>query len=93
MKLIKPGRLQKGWAKEFHCTGKGNNGGGCDAVLLVERDDLFQTHASYMGRDQDYFVTFRCCECGVLTDIHDTGISAIHLPQYRDWLKQRGLDK
>ena len=71
MKVIKKGRRQQGWAKEYVCTGKGNGGGGCGATLLVEEDDLFRTgHHCYDG-SSDYFITFRCPECGVLTDISD----------------------
>lgn len=68
MKVIKKGRPQKGWAEEFECTGSGNNGGGCGAILLVEQDDLFKTF--HHCRDEtDTFVTFKCSQCGVLTDI------------------------
>lgn len=68
MKVIKPGRPQKGWAKEFKCTGAGNGDGGCGAVLLVEQEDVFQTSSSV--RDEtDYYNTFECSECKVLTDI------------------------
>lgn len=70
MKVIKKGREQKGWAKEYECTGAGNGKGGCGAILLVEQPDLFQTSSS--ARDEtDYYVTFKCSECGVLTDIQD----------------------
>jgi hypothetical protein len=78
MKLLEPGRVQLGWAKEFHCSGDGNGGGGCRALLLVEQGDLFFTYHSCMGRDNETFVTFRCPQCGVMTDvnappsIHDT---------------------
>lgn len=72
MKVLKPGRKQKGWAKEFQCSGAGNGLGGCQAVLLVEQGDVFQTSKSLMGRDTDYFQTFKCCECGVLTDIQES---------------------
>lgn len=40
MKVVKVGREQKGWAKEFVCTGSGNGGGGCRARLLVSEEDL-----------------------------------------------------
>ncbi|MDO8599240.1 MAG: hypothetical protein Q7S02_03975 [bacterium] len=95
MKVVKKGRPQKGWAKEFTCTGKGNGDGGCSAKLLVERDDLFHTYASYMGRDEEWFVTFRCSACGSLTDI--TGrdapphIRASELPHYRKWCEAHGI--
>ena len=70
MKVLKKGRDQKGWAKQIACTGAGNDGGGCGAQLLVEEGDLFITSSSC--RDEtDYFVTFRCPECSVLTDVKD----------------------
>jgi hypothetical protein len=69
MKVIEKGRPQKGWAKEFVCSGKGNKDGGCQAKLLVEFDDLFHTYHADMTGDRDMFLTFRCVDCGVLTDI------------------------
>lgn len=73
MIIIKEGTLQKGWAKEFECTGKGNNSGGCGAILLVEVDDLFETSSSSMG-ESSYFTTFQCKQCGVLTDIKGSDV-------------------
>lgn len=74
MKVIKKGRPQKGWAKEYVCSGLGNGGGGCGAVLLVEEGDLFRTsHTSFDG-STEHFVTFQCCECGVRTDIKDAPV-------------------
>jgi len=69
MKVVKKGRQQKGWSKEFTCTGKGNGNGGCGAVLLVEQPDLYSTHHYDYGGGHDVFTTFQCCECGVETDI------------------------
>ena len=70
MKVIEKGRPQKGWAKQCRCTGAGNSGGGCGALLLVERDDLYLTQRNC--RDEtDYFLTFRCPECVVETDVSD----------------------
>ncbi len=70
MKVLKPGRPQKGWSTEATCTGNGNGDGGCGAVLLVEQDDLFRT--TRCCRDEvDYFTTFACPQCGVLTDLHE----------------------
>lgn len=80
MKVLEKGRKQKGWAVEKICTGKGNDGGGCGAKLLVEKGDLFQTSSSC--RDEtDYFVTFKCVECGILTDIKDYPRHATELPR------------
>ena len=69
MKQIKKGREQKGWSKEYACTGKGNGGGGCGAVLLVSENDLYMTSRSDYSGDTEYFVTFKCPCCGVETDI------------------------
>lgn len=69
MKVVKPGRPQRGWAKEFHCTGRGNSGGGCGAVLLVEEGDLFHTYHEHYWGETTIFTTFRCPQCKVLTDI------------------------
>jgi hypothetical protein len=68
MQTIRPGRKQKGWAIEQSCTGRGNGGGGCGALLLVEEDDVFCTY-SHSRDETDVFYTFRCQECGVLTDL------------------------
>jgi hypothetical protein len=70
MKVIKEGRQQKGWAKECICTGAGNEGNGCEAVLLVEQDDLFKTF-HYFRDEKDTFVTFKCPQCGLFTDINN----------------------
>lgn len=69
MKVIQKGRRQKGWAAEIACTGSGNGGGGCGALLLVEEADLFRTSHTDYGGDTDHFTTFACPECGVLTDV------------------------
>jgi len=89
VKVVEKGRPQTGWAKEYKCTGKGNKGGGCGATLLVEQGDLFMTaHHCYDG-SSDYYVTFKCCECGVLTDIpeSDAPVRAAELPSMREWEK------
>jgi hypothetical protein len=68
MRVLEKGREQKGWATETHCTGKGNGDGGCKAKLLVEEGDLYVTMRNC--RDEtDYFITFKCCECSVETDL------------------------
>ena len=68
MKIIKPGREQKGWSGEFKCTGNGNGGGGCGAVLLVEYADLYYTE-SHCRDETNSYITFKCCACGVETDL------------------------
>lgn len=69
MKLIEPGNPQKGWAKQFKCTGNGNGGGGCKAKLLVEETDIFRTSRSHYDGSTDHYVTFECSECNVWTDV------------------------
>jgi hypothetical protein len=71
MKVIKKGRGQKGWSKEYTCTGNGNGGGGCGAILLVSEGDIYMTSHSDYGGGTDYFTTFRCPLCKVETDIKD----------------------
>lgn len=88
MRVIRKGRPQRGWSQEFECTGRGNDGGGCGAQLLVEIGDVFET--TRCCRDEvDYYVTFRCSECGVLTDIdsaptHVRTAARVQKPLWRD---------
>lgn len=69
MRVLKKGRPQRGWSKEFTCTGEGNGGGGCGAQLLVSETDLYQTVNCCYDGSKDYFTTFSCCACGVETDV------------------------
>lgn len=69
MKVLKKGRPQKGWAREMRCTGKGNNGGGCGALLLVEFGDIYKTYSSHYDGSSETYLTFRCPECLVQTDV------------------------
>lgn len=69
MKVLKPGKPL--WPKQKTCTGEGNNGGGCGAVLLVEVADLFRTGRHPYDGSHEYYVSFECPECGRLTDIDD----------------------
>ena len=67
MKVLEHGN-PNGWGIEKRCTGEGNGGGGCNAKLLVSKDDIFITTCNI--RDEtDYYYTFKCPECGTLTDI------------------------
>jgi hypothetical protein len=85
VKILEPGRQQKGWSTEAKCTGKGNGNGGCGAKLLVEQPDLFRTSSSAMG-ETDYYVTFECAACGVLTDLENVpGSVESKLPWRKDW--------
>lgn len=92
MKIVKEGRPQKGWAKEYTCTGVGNRGGGCGAVLLIELADLFRTELCSMG-EVDLFVTFACSSCGVLTDIKGAPVNARELDSYATWKLRLVVDE
>lgn len=91
MKILKAGRKQKGWAKEFECTGHDNGGGGCGAKLLVEQDDLYETSHSDGEGGTNYCVTFMCSACNVETDINQkyTG-DWCALPSKRKWMNSHG---
>lgn len=89
MKVIKPGRKQTGWAREYTCTGTGNGGGGCSALLLVEQPDLYITSSTHYD-ETDHFVTFQCPECGVQTDIKECPSDiASKLPTRAKWLEAK----
>jgi len=82
MKILAAGRSQNGWAVEVSCTGSGNGLGGCNAKLLVEHSDLFQTQRC--ARDEvDLFATFKCVSCGVFTDIQNYPHNIALLPTER----------
>jgi hypothetical protein len=69
MKVLKKGRPQVGWSKEFTCTGKGNGDGGCGARLLVSAGDLYHTYSHHYDGSTDYYTTFTCPCCNVKTDV------------------------
>lgn len=68
-KVLKSGRKQAGWSKEFKCTGWGNGGGGCNATLLISEYDFYET-TSYLGGESERRATFCCPQCGVETDVN-----------------------
>jgi len=91
MKILAKGNGAKSWSKKVTCTGKGNDGGGCGAKLLIERTDLFHTFRSYYDGDTDTFTSFMCPECKVITDIDDARVpDGRELPSLQTWKKNRG---
>ncbi|MDP3725887.1 MAG: hypothetical protein Q8R36_01680 [bacterium] len=69
MQIIKKGRPQRGWSKNFKCTGAGNDGGGCGAVLLVSEYDIYPMYIGNGEGGSECLYTFCCQECGVETEI------------------------
>ena len=69
MEVVKKGRIPRGCTKKFRCSGKGNGGGGCGALLLVSEYDVYETVSEHYDGSADYYNTFCCSECGVETDI------------------------
>ena len=69
MRVVKEGHGTNPIIGEFECTGVGNGGGGCKALLEVQLNDLrYYEGSDYpIGRRNAY--TFRCPECGTLTDL------------------------
>lgn len=78
MRVIKRGRPQQGWAKEFTCTGSGNGDGGCQAKLLVEQGDLFRTQ-THCRDETDTYLTFVCPLCKVWMDLTSAQASSAPL--------------
>lgn len=54
----------RGWSAEVRCTGAGNEGQGCGALLAVGRTDVFNscTYARPIA-------TVECHRCGAWTDL------------------------
>ena len=72
MKVLKPGKKGTDWTIQHACTGWGNGGKGCDALLEVEKKDLrYFKGVSNPGSwgDSDPAVCFKCPVCGVITDL------------------------
>jgi hypothetical protein len=88
MKVIKPGRPQKGWSIEAVCTGHRNNLGGCGAILLVEQADVFTTE-SHSYDETNVYNTFKCPQCGVLTDFSTETSLPFKPPSQQAWDKLR----
>jgi len=87
MKMLQAGsKMSAVWSDKFECTGHGNGGNGCGAVLEVSGDDLYHTYKSFMGRYETWYATFMCPGCGEQTDIYNT--DGYKHPNYRTDLFQ-----
>ncbi len=82
MEIVRPGREQDGWSKEFECTGTEYNGPtGCGALLRVTKADLFQKHTHDIGGARDETVMMCPC-CGAQTVLPEPFVS---LPTDKEW--------
>lgn len=84
MKVLIAGTGQKGWSKQEICSGKGNGGWGCKAILLVEEGDIYGTSRCHYDGSVDHYATFRCSECGVETDLADRDVPSRILNRLRN---------
>lgn len=70
MKVLEAGNFgSKTWTGKYHC--KGDYGGGCQALLEVEKDDL-RWYPGVPGDSwgsRDAAVCFKCPICAKVTDI------------------------
>lgn len=74
MKVLQEG---PGWSIKQKCTGIGNGGGGCGALLEVEREDIYLTSSTALSGETDYYFTFRCPCCDIETDVPEREVPAI----------------
>lgn len=68
MQILEPGQ---GWQVEVRCTGIGNGGGGCNALLGANRDDLrfFQGSGGDGYGSSESAVCVKCPQCFTVTDL------------------------
>lgn len=70
MQVLSKGQASKiGWQRKLFCTGKGGEQPGCDALLLIEFNDLCKTYKSSANGETDSFICFVCPECNAQTNI------------------------
>ncbi len=81
------------WHLEKECTGEGNGGPGCGALLRVEEGDLFHTHRYPHDGSHETYTTFKCLQCGVMTDIPDVMPPRFHLPDKKQWESDQEYSK
>ena len=90
MKILEPGKVGEKWTLQHRCTGWGNSGKGCEALLEVEYSDLrfFPGNDSPTWGGRDPAVSFKCPCCGKLTDlgINDRPVGYKDLPRWtKEW--------
>lgn len=71
MKVIEAGKIGEYWSIKHRCTGWGNSGKGCEALLEIDFDDLrycTPIHSDSWG-GREAAVSFKCPCCGKVTDL------------------------
>lgn len=87
METLKKG---KAWSKKVKCTGSGNGGGGCGALLLIGKEDLYETSRECYGDSSPtYYTTLKCQECEVETDIQVPDFISKGLPKKTAFFQKR----
>lgn len=70
MKVLEAGKVGEKWVIQHRCTGWGNGGKGCDALLEIEYSDLrFYEGQDFSWRISEPAVCFKCPCCGKITDL------------------------
>ncbi len=73
MKILEPGKNgSTTWTMQHRCTGWGNGGKGCEALLELEYNDLRYfpgTGGEVTWGYREHAVCFKCPCCGKLTDL------------------------
>jgi hypothetical protein len=99
MKILEPGRVGETWTMQHRCTGWGNGGNGCNALLEVEKSDLrfFRGVPGDSWGSRDPAVTFKCPCCSTLTDLgsNDWPRDYKTLPVYHSssaWIEEITVD-
>lgn len=90
MRILEPG----GPLVTVRCTGQGNSGVGCNALLGADREDLrFYEGGGYFDRDPA--VTVRCPTCRTLTDLPKNKWPSNYreLPPYSAYWATHGKDR
>lgn len=81
--------IQEGAGQQHTCTGKGNGGNGCGAILGVTKEDIFYTSRMVSRESPDYFLTIRCVRCSVETDIAERTYKPEDYPSKAEWLARQ----
>jgi hypothetical protein len=99
MKVLETGTKGLNWTMKHRCTGWGNSGNGCEALLEIEKSDLryFRGVDGDSWGSRDPAVTFKCPCCSTLTDLgtNDWPKDYRNLPVYSSsssWIEETTVD-